>query len=291
MKLRVVHRTRYEYDEPATTSHHEVRLTPRQGESQRTITHDLEISPQPASRRARLDYFGNRTCYFGLNEPHRKLDVTATSLVETTREVLPEFARTPSWESVRELLATNRRHDVLQATQVRFSSPLVPILPELLQYAAASFAPGTPILQAVSELMSRIHREFIYDPNATTVSTPLASVIETRRGVCQDFSHVMLGCLRALGLGARYVSGYLRTHPPPGQPRLIGADATHAWVSVWAPECGWIDFDPTNCLCPGEEHVALAVGRDFSDVTPVRGVILGGGRHRLEVTVDVESMP
>jgi transglutaminase-like putative cysteine protease len=291
MKLRVVHRTRYEYDEPATTSHHEVRLTPRQSESQRTITHDLEISPSPASRRARLDYFGNRTYYFGLNEPHRRLDVTATSLVETTRDEPPNFLHTPCWESIRDLLGTSRRHDVLQATQVRFSSPLVPILPELLEYAAASFVPEVAILQGVSELMSRIHRDFSYDPSATTVTTPLASVIETRRGVCQDFSHVMLGCLRALGLGARYVSGYLRTHPQPGQSRLIGADATHAWVSVWVPEYGWIDFDPTNCLCPGEEHVTLAVGRDFSDVTPLRGVILGGGRHRLEVAVDVESMP
>lgn len=290
MKLRVVHRTSYVYGEPATTSHHEARLTPRQSESQRTITHDLEIAPNPSSWRARLDYFGNRTHYFGLTEPHRRLDVTVTSLVETSRDELPNFASTPSCKAVGELLVSERRRDVLQATQMRFASPLVPLCSELAEYAAPSFAANPPILQAAVDLMARIHHDFSYDPTATTATTPLQSVIQSRRGVCQDFSHVMVGCLRAMGLGARYVSGYLRTHPPPGKERLIGADATHAWVSVWVPELGWVDFDPTNCLCPGEEHITLAVGRDFADVTPLRGVILGGGRHLLEVSVDVEEM-
>jgi transglutaminase-like putative cysteine protease len=173
---------------------------------------------------------------------------------------------------------------------MRFASPLVPILPELTEYAAPSFPSRRPILDGVLELMSRIHREFTYDATATSLSTPIEAVMKMRRGVCQDFSHVMIGCLRAMGLGARYTSGYLRTRPPSGMPRLIGADATHAWISVWVPDHGWVDFDPTNDITPDEEHVTLAFGRDFSDVTPLRGVILGGGQHRLEVSVDVENM-
>jgi len=290
MKLRIVHRTSYAYAEPATTSHHEAHLTPRQSEAQRTVTHELELIPNPATRRARLDYFGNRTNYFGLTEPHRRFDVVATSLVETSCPDLPEFEHTPPWETVRSLLECDRRRDVLQSTQMRFASPLVPHVAGLIEYAAPSFPRNSPILVGVRDLTTRIHRDFAYDQTATNNATPLATLLATRRGVCQDFSHVMLGCLRSLGLGARYTSGYLRTRPPPGVKRLIGADATHAWVSVWVPERGWVDFDPTNDICPSEEHVTLAFGRDFSDVTPLRGVILGGGRHRLEVSVDVEAM-
>jgi len=290
MKLRIVHRTSYEYSEPATTSHHEARLTPRQSESQRTVTHELEVMPNPATRRGRLDYFGNRANYFGLTEPHRKLEVVATSLVDSLRSDLPDFGLTPAWELVGNLLKRDMRRDVLQANQLRFASPLVPLLPGLVEYASPSFPAGCPILEGVSNLMTRLHRDFTYDPTATNLTTPLATVMETRKGVCQDFSHIMLGCLRGIGLGARYTSGYLRTRPPPGQARLIGADATHAWVSVWVPEHGWVDFDPTNNVCPSDEHVTLAFGRDFSDVTPLRGVIFGGGRHRLEVSVDVEVM-
>lgn len=290
MKLRVVHRTSYYYGEPATTSHHEAHLVPRQSEVQRTITCDLDIIPNPASRRSRLDYFGNRTTYFGMTEPHRKLEVVANSLIETQPVVLPDFAETPAWEQVHQKLLNERQRDVLQATQMRFASPLIPLSAELREYAQASFPAHRPILTGVADLMRRIHSEFKYDTTATDVTTSLATVFQSRRGVCQDFAHVMIGCLRSLGLAARYTSGYLRTHPPPGQPRLIGADASHAWVAVWVPESGWVDFDPTNNLNPSEEHVTLAFGRDFSDVTPLRGVILGGGRHSLEVSVDVDLM-
>lgn len=290
MKLRVVHKTTYHYGDPATTSHHEARLTPRQSEVQRTITHDIEFSPAPAARRGRLDYFGNRTTYFGLTEPHRRLEVTATSLVETKPTYLPEFHTTPAWELVAEKLRTDLRRDVLQATQMRFASPLVPVIETMLDYAAPSFPKERPILEGVSDLMHRIHAEFSYDTGATDLLTPLLQVLNSRRGVCQDFAHVMLACLRSLGLAARYTSGYLRTHPQPGQPRLVGADASHAWVAVWVPDQGWIDFDPTNDLIAGEEHVTVAFGRDFSDVTPLHGVILGGGQHQLEVSVDVEAM-
>lgn len=290
MKLRVVHRTIYHYGEPATTSHHEARLTPRQSDVQRTITHELECSPTPTTRRARLDYFGNRTNYFGLTEPHRKLEVIATSLVQTNPAYLPDFELTPPWEQVALRLRSDLRRDVLQAVQMRFASPLVPLFDELRDYAAPSFSDAMPTLVGTKDLMHRIHQDFVYDASATDLATPLASVVTNRRGVCQDFAHVMLGCLRSLGLAARYTSGYLRTLPPPGQPRLIGADASHAWVAVWVPEHGWVDFDPTNNLCPSEEHITLAFGRDFSDVTPLHGVILGGGRHHLDVSVNVEEM-
>lgn len=290
MKLRVVHKSTYYYGEPATTSHHEARLTPRQSEVQRTITHDIDITPVPTARRGRLDYFGNRTTYFGLTEPHRKLEVIATSLVETSPTYSPEFALTPAWELVAEKLRTDRRRDVLQAIQMRFASPLVPMLSPLLDYAVPSFPENRPILEGAFDLMHRIHDDFAYDAGATNLKTPLLQVFMTRRGVCQDFAHVLLGCLRSLGLAARYTSGYLRTHPPAGQPRLIGADASHAWIAVWVPDHGWVDFDPTNDLIPNEEHVTLAIGRDFSDVTPLRGVILGGGQNQLDVSVDVETM-
>ena len=290
MKLRVVHRTIYHYGEPATTSHHEARLTPRQSDVQRTITHELECSPTPTTRRARLDYFGNRTNYFGLTEPHRKLEVIATSLVQTNPAYLPDFELTPPWEQVALRLRSDLRRDVLQAVQMRFASPLVPLFDELRDYAAPSFSDAMPTLVGTKDLMHRIHQDFVYDASATDLATPLASVVTNRRGVCQDFAHVMLGCLRSLGLAARYTSGYLRTLPPPGQPRLIGADASHAWVAVWVPEHGWVNFDPTNNLCPSEEHITLAFGRDFSDVTPLHGVILGGGRHHLDVSVNVEEM-
>ena len=227
-----------------------------------------------------MDYFGNRTTYFVLTEPHRKLEVVASSLVETGRTRLPDFASSLAWEIVAERLRCDLRPDVLQATQMRFPSPLVPPLATLRDYAVRSFAKRSPILTGVADLMHRIHADFAYDATATDLSTPLGEVMNARRGVCQDFAQVMLGCLRGLGLAARYTSGYLRTHPPPGQPRLIGADASHAWIGVWVPELGWVDFDPTNDLCPGEEHVALAVGRDFSDVTPLRGVVLGGSAYR-----------
>jgi transglutaminase-like putative cysteine protease len=290
MKLRVVHRTSYRYTDPATASHHEARLTPRQSEGQRTITHELAIDPLPSTERPRFDYFGNRATYFGITEPHRSLDVTATSLIETFPVELPEFDRTPAWEHLVRLLGEELRRDVLTASQMRFASPLVPLLPSLRSYAEACFPRDCPVLVGVAELMRRIHSEYIYDPAATDCSTPVATVAENRRGVCQDFAHVMLSCLRSLGLAARYTSGYLRTRPPPGIPRLVGADASHAWISVWIPEYGWIDFDPTNNQCPREEYVTVAFGRDYADVTPIRGVILGGGTHRLEVSVDVEAM-
>jgi transglutaminase-like putative cysteine protease len=287
MKLRVVHRTTCRYGEPVTTSHHEVRLTPRASEGQRTLSHEIDVRPTPAARGRRYDYFGNRTVCFSIDEPHDELTVTASSVVEVTQPMLPDFELTPPWEAVRDELRRERRRDTLDALQMALESRYVPLSPEIASYAQPSFAPGRPVLDAARDMARRIHADFTYDPRATDVSTPLLAVMAGRRGVCQDFAHLMCGCMRALGVACRYVSGYLLAHPPEGKPRLVGADASHAWVGVWVPRHGWVDIDPTNDVVPAEEHVSVAYGRDFADVTPMRGVILGGGRHTLEVAVDV----
>jgi transglutaminase-like putative cysteine protease len=287
MKLQIVHRTTYSYGEPVTTSHHEARLSPRDSEVQRTLSHELEISPPPETRRRHFDYFGNRTVHFSLCEPHRELEVSATTSVELQPVRLPLTEQSPAWEVVRDRLRSDRRRDVLEAYAMCFGSPHVALVAGLYDYAAVSLAPGRPVLSAVAELVARIHTDFTYDSRATDVSTQLGEVLRMRRGVCQDFAHVAIGCLRSHGLAARYVSGYLLTRPPPGVPRRVGADASHAWFSTFVPEHGWIDFDPTNDLMPSGEHVSVALGRDFSDVTPIRGVILGGGHHALRVSVDV----
>jgi transglutaminase-like putative cysteine protease len=288
VKLRVVHRTSYLYSDTVTTSHHEARLTPRDSETQRTLAHEIAITPTPEARRRRFDFFGNRAVHFSLSEPHRSLDVMARSVVEITPQQPPNLATTPSWESVRDLLATDRRRDCLDAYSMVFESPLVPTLSAAQEYAARFFTPGRPVLEAVRELVERIYAEFTYDDRATEVSTELADVIRLRRGVCQDFAHFALACLRSHGLPARYVSGYLLTRPPPGKVKLVGADASHAWFATFLPEHGWVDFDPTNDVIPEGDHVTVAYGRDFSDVTPIRGVILGGGQHQLSVAVDVD---
>lgn len=289
MKLRVVHRTLYRYGDAVTTSHHEARLSPRDSEAQRTLRHEIIVSPLPEARRRRFDYFGNRAVHFSLSEPHRWLEVVATSVVEVTPLRPPPVSASVPWEDVRDLLALDRKRDSLDAYAMAFQSPLIPHVDGVYEYAALSFAPGRPVLEAVLDLMARIYREFIYDPRATEVSTPLSEVLELRRGVCQDFAHFGIACLRSHGLPGRYVSGYLLTRPPPGKTKLVGADASHAWFATFVPEYGWVDFDPTNNVIPQGEHVTIAYGRDFADVTPIRGVILGGGQHQLSVSVDVDT--
>jgi transglutaminase-like putative cysteine protease len=216
--------------------------------------------------------------------------VTAQSELEVAgvRPVRP--ASTPAWEALRERVRTETTHEALSACEMSFESPLVPVEPAFASYAAPSFAPARPILDAVLDLTHRIHADFEYRPGATSVTTPALEVLARRHGVCQDFAHLELACLRALGLPARYVSGYLHTHRTPGAARLVGADASHAWVSVWCGEAGWIDVDPTNDLVAGDQHLTLAWGRDYADVAPIKGVILGGGEHSVEVAVEVEVL-
>jgi transglutaminase-like putative cysteine protease len=288
VKLSVIHRTTYLYADSVTTSHHEARLSPRDSEVQRTISHDITVTPTPEARRRRFDYFGNRTVHFSLSEPHRSLDVVAESIVELSVVRAPNLADSPGWEEVRDRLRVDRRRDVLDAYAFTFESPFIRPLPEIHEFAAEHFTPGRPLLEAVDALMHAIYTEFTYDPRATDVSTPLSEVLATRRGVCQDFAHFAIACLRSHGVSARYVSGYLLTRPPPGKTKLVGADASHAWFATFVPDFGWVDFDPTNDVIPQGEHITVAYGRDFDDVTPIRGVILGGGSHQVSVSVDVD---
>jgi transglutaminase-like putative cysteine protease len=283
---RVIHVTEYLYSERVSTSHHLLHLLPRATPEQACLREELEIEPAPALRRDRVDDFGNRSTYVEILEPHNNLRVTSRADVEVApRGPLPETS--PAWESVRDAVRAGEDPATREARAYLFGSPHVPISTAAKAYALPSFAAGRPIVEAARELTKRIFEDFIYDGRATTIATPVDEVLHLRRGVCQDFAHVQLSCLRSLGLAARYVSGYLVTQPPPGKPKLVGADASHAWLAVWVPDLGWLPLDPTNDLVPGEQHITVAWGRDFSDVTPVRGVIMGGGRHDLWVSVDV----
>jgi transglutaminase-like putative cysteine protease len=287
--LHVVHETAYRYSARVDLAYHLMHLSPRADEQQHLEAFDLAIEPEPTRVGTSHDVFGNLRTYCALTMPHDTLRVTATSRVVSRPSAGKlEPASSPPWESVRERLRYRAGAPFEPASQFVFASPFVPLLANLRDYAHAGFAKGQAWLAAAIELMHRIHEDFDYDPTATDVATPLAEVFAKRRGVCQDFAHVMIGCLRAIGLPAAYVSGYLLTRPPPGQPRLLGADASHAWVSVWCPLLGWVGLDPTNAVTAGgATHVTLALGRDYGDVMPLRGVIRGGGAHTLSVEVSV----
>src|SRR5258708_6165520 len=283
MLYRVIHTTRYEYAEPVSLCQNVAHLTPRAGPGQSCLESSLAIHPVPAVVVERVDYFGNPATFFAVQEPHRELILTAAHRVEVVTRSEPDPGQTPSWEQVRDLLAVDRSRDILDASQFACDSRYVKSTAEFGDYAKSSFGEGRPLLEAVLDLTSRIHADFEYDPQSTTVATALSEVFAERRGVCQDFAHLQIACLRSIGLAARYVSGYLSTEPPPGYVPLVGADATHAWLSVFCSGLGWIDLDPTNNQIPAEAHILLAWGRDYDDVSPVKGVVLGGGQHGVHV--------
>ncbi len=287
MRYHVTHTTRYDYKDPVTLSHNLVRLRPRDHGMQSCLLHELSVSPTPAVSSERLDYFGNHTVWLGLQEPHTQLTITARSEVKVDLVLQPAVAQGPSWEQVRQTLLTAQDARTLSARQFSFDSPYVRRSQELAEYARPSFPQGQPFLQCVLHLTERIYHDFEFLPGSTKVGTPVLDVLRTRRGVCQDFAHLQIACLRSLGLAARYVSGYIATTPPPGQPRLTGADASHAWVSVFEPDFGWIDFDPTNGRMPSDSHITVAWARDYDDLGPVKGILVGGHRQRLKVSVDV----
>ncbi len=288
MKYRLIHRTKYTYEGAVTVSHHLARLAPRTLPGQRCPWHELEIQPVPVGRGVHVDAYGNTNSYFEIEGKHEALEVIARSLVQVFPTEHPDPRSTPPWESVRDACQLEKLTPGSEAGAFRFGSPMVPLGREFADYASAEFTPGRPVLEAVIALTTRIFKDFKFDPRATDVTTPVSEVMKKRAGVCQDFAHLMLACLRSLGVPARYVSGYLETRPPPGKPKLTGADASHAWVSVFCgEEAGWIDTDPTNDILPGERHITVAWGRDFSDVSPLRGVTLGAGGQRLAVAVDV----
>ena len=283
----ITHTTSYDYLGDVSVSHHLVRLGPRQSAKQLSLSHELTADPAPAVLCSHKDYFGNHAHFISIERTHQQLVITARSRLAVTPAFVPEASETPSWESVRARCRDDHSGRTLEAHEFIYSSPLVTVTSDFVDYATRSFTAGRPVLDAVMDLTRRIHGDFKFDTEATTVSTPVADVFKQRRGVCQDFAHFQIACLRSIGLPARYVSGYLETDPPPGQVKLRGVDASHAWVSFFCPGIGWIEVDPTNNCLPSLRHISIAVGRDYGDVAPVRGVLIGGQSQTLSVSVDV----
>lgn len=281
MQYRITHRTSYRYGEPVALSRNRAHLAPRHGDGQAVAGFHLAVDPLPADHRSGPDAFGNRVDAFVVQEPHTALVITASSTVTVERPPAPDPLASEPWESLAGRILP------LDVEEYRWDSPLITCSADLFAFARESLTPGRPVLDAALALTRAIHRGFAYDQRATTVETPVHKALELRRGVCQDFAGVLIGALRSAGLPARYVSGYLETDPPPGRARLVGADASHAWAQVWCGNSGWIDLDPTNGCIPGDRHITVAWGRDFSDVSPVRGMVLGGGRSDVAVSVDV----
>ncbi|CAK0767596.1 putative Transglutaminase-like cysteine protease [Azospirillaceae bacterium] len=290
---RARHVTGYDYGEEVSVSQHFTHLAPRPHPRQKVRSYALTVLPTPAAHTNAVDYFGNPTSYIAIQEPHRTLVISVDIEIQVAPPSPLTPSETPMWEVINRLARRDADGaDNNGAGQYLFDSVLIQAAPCLSAYAAPSFPTGRPVAEGGLDLMTRIFNDFTFDPTATTVATPIAQVMTNRRGVCQDFAHVLIGCLRSLGLPARYVSGYLRTLPPPGKPRLIGADASHAWASLWCgAETGWIDLCPTNNRIADQDFITIAWGRDYDDVSPIRGVIMGGLQHGLWVQVDVEEIP
>jgi transglutaminase-like putative cysteine protease len=288
MIYKIVHRTTYKYKYPVSVGSHVACLRPRTLASHRLTQSELQIIPSPAVVTERLDYFGNHQYVFTIEEPHDELVVEARSQVVMGEIKRDSHISSLPWEEAVKSLPEDLSPEALDAYQFRFESPRIRLRPEFARYAKQSFTPGRPLIESLLDLTALIHRDFRFDSKVTTVRTPIEEVFRKKRGVCQDFAHIQIACLRSINLSARYVSGYLRTHPPPGQPRIVGADASHAWVSAFCPGLGWLDVDPTNNVVPSTSHVTIAWGRDFGDVSPLHGLILGGGAHTLKVGVDLE---
>jgi len=290
MLYKVHHRTCYGYSEPVMLSHNLAHLRPVSDERQKLRSFSLVIRPDPRGISGHIDSFGNHVHFVQVQEGHREFVVDCESELEVLPPRWPDPSATPPWETI--ALGIGHRPSGQEALVAGFrhASPFVPILEPCRELALSSFLPGRAVLEAALDLTRRIPKEFQYSPHSTSVATPVAEVLRTKRGVCQDFAHLMLSGLRSLGLPSRYVSGYLETAPPPGKARLVGADASHAWVQLWVPGFGWVDLDPTNGLAPRDRHIRLAVGRDFGDVSPLKGLLLGGGTQAVQVSVDVEQV-
>jgi transglutaminase-like putative cysteine protease len=300
MDLRITHETVYDYTPAVETAQHMAYLQPLNTRCQTLLSHRLDVSPTPALLTQTIDLYGNHHTFFSLQSPHTQLRIVATSEVRTEAPAAADSRI--GWELLRESFRYHSGAAWNPATEFTFASLHAPRHDEFTAYARPSFGPGVAALDAARELMARIHADFTYETQSTEVSTPALEALAQRKGVCQDFAHIMIACLRGMGLAARYVSGYLLTQPPPGQPRLVGSDASHAWVALYLPDLadanegnGWYDLDPTNNRegwnTPGEDYVTLATGRDYSDISPIRGVIHGGEQHTLTVAVTVEPIP
>ncbi len=291
-RYHIIHETHYSYQSNVILSQHYLHLTPLSFRYQRVEGHQIYVSPPEEDTAYGVDFFGNKTRHITIIVPHKILSVHTESIVAlSNRYDLEQINQSLPWEILRDTINYSQLAATQEAAHFLFPSPLVNCFPELAAYAYVNFTPGKPILIAALELTQRIYDEFEFDSKATDISTPLKEVLKCRRGVCQDFAQLMIGCLRSIGLPARYVSGYILNQPFEGHPKLIGADASHAWVSVYCPNLGWVDFDPTNRCLVQNEHITLGFGRDFSDVTPLRGIFLGGSGQKLEVRVTVTPLP
>lgn len=292
MHYKVTHRTVYEYEEPINLCHNLAMLQPRSTDSQICKRSNVNISPQPDVMSAYEDFFGNKLLYFAIQQEHRVLDVTVTSYIENTRvpgHTLEPDANNLSWEEVQQLLSVS---DPQMAAVRQFipATPMTAFNDEVRQYALQSFTPNRSISEASLHLMRRIYQDFKYSPGFSTIATPVAEIMRNKKGVCQDFAHLAIACIRSLGLAVRYVSGYIETTPANPEAQLVGADASHAWFAVFVPEFGWLDFDPTNNQMPSTQHITIGWGRDYADVTPLKGVILSSGSHKLSVAVEVKRI-
>jgi transglutaminase-like putative cysteine protease len=280
------HNTVYDYGEPVTLAHHLAHLKPRDGQRQRVIAHELRVIPEPATWNERFDGFDNPIVQFAVEEPHQRLIVESMIEIEIEPSVPPKASAYPAWDVLRDRLG-DAGPETIGVYPFRMDSTLIEVGQPFADYAAEDFPPGRPLIEALLAFNARMHKDLAFDPQATTVTTPPREVLRDKRGVCQDFAHLMIACLRSLGLPARYVSGYLRTTPPPGRPRLVGADQSHAWAAAWIGGEEWLELDPTNDCIPSLDHITVAHGRDYDDVAPLRGIIVGGGPHKLQVGVDV----
>jgi transglutaminase-like putative cysteine protease len=286
----VSHRTTFTYEDIVSVSQHVLHLSPRAHPRQQCIGGEIIVTPSHSHQSTALDYYGNPTSYLTIQEAHQQLVVESRFRVEVYAETRQlQRGSDAAWESVVQA-AHSAEAGALDASEYVFDSPYIAGGTTVRDFAAQSFPAGRSLLDAVAELTARIYEEFEYRGGVSDVSTPVQDVLAMRQGVCQDFAHLEIACLRSLGLPARYVSGYLLTHPPAGQPKLAGADASHAWISVWSRDYGWVDFDPTNNLIPDLEHITIAWGRDYGDVSPINGFVVGGGAHQLAVAVDVVPM-
>lgn len=291
MIYQVTHRTTFTYTQPVAISHHVLRLTPRPHPRQHYLRSTVLIEPDPSVRSEGKDYFGNPITHLTIQLPHPQLIIEAKTLVDVSKPDPLHLDQSPPWDQVVQRFQGPVDSANLEAQQFMYDSPYITVDDGTYDFVRECFPPGRPLLAGVMDLTGRIFQEFTYEGGVTEVSTPVKDVLAKRKGVCQDFAHLEIAALRSLGLPARYISGYLLTHPPEGQEKLVGADASHAWISAWSPDLGWVEFDPTNNLIPGDEHITLAWGRDYGDVSPINGFMVGGGQHTLDVSVDVSPAP
>ncbi len=290
MKYKVTHITKYRYEFPATLCHNLICQGPGNHPFQKVLQYQCSIDPEPHLRQTRQDFFDNQIVYFSIERSHSQLQVKVNSEVELSKpdwmDINPE--ETKPWEEVVDWLHTTKAMN--DTRQFYLESPHVSFHDEIKAFALESFSPGRPIMAAAWDLTERLYKEFDFTPGFTEISTPVGTVFKYRKGVCQDFAHLALSCLRSLGLSARYISGYIETIPPPGKPKLVGADASHAWIALFVPDLGWVEYDATNKLLVSDQHIRVAYGRDFSDVVPLKGIVYSGGEQEMKVSVDVKRL-